>query len=80
MLGLDNVEVREGYLEALPVADGSVDLVISNGVVNLCPDKATALAEAFRVLKPGGRMQLSDIVVARAVPEDGKADISLWTG
>jgi arsenite methyltransferase len=80
LLGLDNAEFREGYLEALPVADGTVDLVVSNGVVNLCPDKATVLAEAFRVLKPGGRMQLSDIVVARAVPEDGKADISLWTG
>jgi arsenite methyltransferase len=80
LLGLDNAEFREGYLEALPVADASVDLVVSNGVVNLCPDKATALAEAFRVLKPGGRMHLSDIVVARAVPEDGKADISLWTG
>jgi arsenite methyltransferase len=80
LLGLGNAEFREGYLEALPVADATVDLVISNGVVNLCPDKATALAEAFRVLKPGGRMQLSDIVVARAVPEDGKADISLWTG
>src|SRR5215211_4853076 len=80
VLGLGNVEFREGYLEALPVADAGVDLVISNGVVNLCPDKGAVLAEAFRGLKPGGRMQLSDIVVARAVPEDGKADISLWTG
>jgi len=80
LLSLDNVEIREGYLEALPVADAGVDLVISNGVVNLCPDKGAVLAEAFRGLKPGGRMQLSDIVVARAVPEDGKADISLWTG
>jgi ubiquinone/menaquinone biosynthesis C-methylase UbiE len=80
LLGLGNAEFREGYLEALPVADESVDLVISNGVVNLCPDKATVLAEAFRVLRPGGRMQLSDIVVATAVPEDGKADIALWTG
>jgi SAM-dependent methyltransferase len=79
-LGLGNVEFREGYLEQLPVASGSVDLVISNGVVNLCPDKAAVLAEAFRVLKPGGRMHLSDIVVASAVPEDAKADIALWTG
>jgi arsenite methyltransferase len=79
-LGLTNAEFREGFLEALPVADESVDVVISNGVLNLCPDKAAALAEAFRVLKPGGRLQLSDIVVATAVPEDAKTDISLWTG
>jgi ubiquinone/menaquinone biosynthesis C-methylase UbiE len=77
---LANVDVREGYMEALPVKDASVDLVISNGVLNLCPDKAAVLAEAYRVLRPGGRMQLSDIVVARAVPEDAKADIALWTG
>jgi SAM-dependent methyltransferase len=80
LLGLTNTEFREGYLEDLPVAEASVDLVISNGVVNLCPDKTTVLAEAFRVLKPGGRMQLSDIILSRAVPADGKADISLWTG
>lgn len=79
-LGLGNVAFCEGYLESIPVADASVDLVISNGVLNLCPDKVAVLAEAFRVLRPGGRMQLSDIVVGRAVPEDAKADISLWTG
>lgn len=79
-LGLGNAEFREGYLERLPVDDAGVDLAISNGALNLCPDKAAVLAEAFRVLKPGGRMQLSDIVVARSVPEDAKADISLWTG
>jgi arsenite methyltransferase len=80
LLGLDHVELREGYLEELPVADATADVVISNGVINLCPDKASVLAEAFRVLKPGGRLQIADIVVAKAVPEDGKADISLWTG
>jgi SAM-dependent methyltransferase len=80
LLGLANVEFREGYLEALPVDDSSVDLIISNGVLNLCPNKTIALDEAFRVLKPGGRMQLSDTIVATAVPEDGKADIDLWTG
>jgi arsenite methyltransferase len=79
-LGLDHVEFREGYLEQLPVDDASVDVVISNGVLNLCPDKETVLAEAFRVLRPGGRARISDIVVARAVPMDGKADIALWTG
>lgn len=79
-LGLDNVTFREGMLEALPVADGSADYVISNGVVNLCPDKSAVLAETARVLKPGGRYHLSDIVVARDVGDDARADIGLWTG
>ena len=79
-LGLRNVDLREGYLEELPVADTTADVVISNGVMNLCPDKATVLAEAFRVLKPGGRLQIADIVVAKAVPEDAKQGIALWTG
>jgi arsenite methyltransferase len=80
LLGVRNAEFRDGYLETLPVADASVDLVISNGVLNLCPDKAVVLRQAYRVLKPGGRLQFSDIVVASAVPEDAKADVALWTG
>jgi SAM-dependent methyltransferase len=80
LLGLGHVDLREGYLEELPVADSTADVVISNGVINLCPDKATVLAEAFRVLKPGGRLQIADIVVAKAVPEGAKQDIALWTG
>jgi arsenite methyltransferase len=80
VLGLDNVAFCEGYLEALPVADGTVDVVISNGVINLCPDKAAVVGEAWRVLKPGGRMQVSDIVVSRDVGDAARADISLWTG
>jgi SAM-dependent methyltransferase len=80
LLGLGNVDLREGYLEELPVADATADVVISNGVINLCPDKATVLAEAFRVLKPGGRLQIADIIVAKAVPDGAKQDISLWTG
>ncbi len=80
LLGLANAEFREGYLESLPVADASIDVVISNGVINLCPDKAAALAEAFRVLRPGGRLQIADIVVGLAVPEEAKQDIALWTG
>ena len=80
LLGLGNAEFREGYLEALPVEDGTVDVVISNGVINLCPDKAAVLAQAHRALKPGGRLQVADIVVARPVPEGAKADIALWTG
>lgn len=79
-LAFDHVEFRDGLLEALPVTGASVDLVISNGVINLCPDKQSVLAEAFRVLKPGGRMQIADIIVATAVPSDAKEDISLWTG
>jgi arsenite methyltransferase len=80
LLGLGNIEFREGFLEELPLPDGQADVVISNGVINLCPDKTTVLAEAFRVLKPGGRLQMSDIVVSRAVPDDAKQDIALWTG
>jgi ubiquinone/menaquinone biosynthesis C-methylase UbiE len=80
MLGLSHVDLREGFLEELPVADATADVVISNGVVNLCPDKATVLAEAFRMLKPGGRLQIADIIVAKAVPEGAKQDIALWTG
>jgi arsenite methyltransferase len=80
LLVLPNAEFRQGQLEDLPVPDAAADVVISNGVINLCPDKATVLAEAYRVLKPGGRLQFADIVVARAVPEDAKADIALWTG
>ena len=80
MLDLGNVDLREGYLEELPVADATGDVVVCNGVINLCPDKATVLAEAFRVLKPGGRLQIADIIVAKAVPEGAKQDIALWTG
>jgi ubiquinone/menaquinone biosynthesis C-methylase UbiE len=78
--GLTNVEFREGYAEALPVPDGWADVVISNGVLNLMPDKAAALSEIARVLKPTGRLQIGDILVQKAVPEDAKSDISLWTG
>jgi SAM-dependent methyltransferase len=78
--GLTNVEFREGYGEALPVADGFADVVISNGVLNLMPDKAAALTEMARVLKPEGRLQIGDILVERPVPEDAKQEIDLWTG
>lgn len=80
LLGLSNVEFREGYLEELPLPDATADVVISNGAINLCPDKATVLAEAFRVLKPGGRLQMADIVVGKAVPDEARQDIALWTG
>ena len=78
--GLDNVEFRKGYAEQLPVPDGWADVVISNGVLNLLPDKRAALHEMGRVLKPGGRLQIGDILVDREVPMDAKQDIDLWTG
>jgi SAM-dependent methyltransferase len=76
----ENVEFREGFGEALPVEDGWADVVISNGVLNLMPDKDAALREMARVLKPGGRLQIGDILVQKSVPQDAKEDISLWTG
>lgn len=78
--GLAQVEFREGYAESLPVPDGWADLVISNGVINLCPDKFTVFQELYRVLKPGGRLQIGDILVQREVPQDAREDIDLWTG
>jgi arsenite methyltransferase len=79
-MGLANVEFREGYAEAHPVDDGWADVVISNGVLNLMPDKAAALEEMSRVLKSGGRLQIGDILVQKAVPESAKRKIELWTG
>ncbi len=76
--GLSNIDFREGLAEALPVENESVDVVISNGVINLCPDKMAAMQEIHRVLKPGGRIQIADIIVHKEVPEDAKADIDLW--
>ena len=78
-LGLP-VEFRQGSAEELPVDEASVDLVISNGVLNLAPDKAPAFAEIRRGLKPGGRLQLADIVVARNLSDKIRGDIDLWTG
>lgn len=78
--GLNNVEFREGFGEALPVLDDWADMVISNGVLNLFPDKSVALAEMARVLKPGGRLQIADIMVEKAVPDGAKGNIELWTG
>jgi len=78
--GLTNVEFREGVLEALPVETGWADVAISNGVLNLVPDKAAALAEMYRVLRPGGRLQAADIVLERPVSAGSKQDVSLWTG
>jgi arsenite methyltransferase len=78
--GIENVEFREGYGESLPVPDSWADVVISNGVLNLMPDKDAGLQEMNRVLKPGGRLQIGDILVQKEVPESAKRDIDLWTG
>ena len=78
--GMKNVEFREGFGEALPAEDNWADAVISNGVLNLMPDKDAALREMARVLKAGGRLQIGDILVQKAVPMDAKEDIALWTG
>ena len=78
--GANNLEFRQGFGEALPVEDAWADVVISNGVLNLMPDKRAALGEMARVLKPGGRLQVGDILVQREVPADAKERIDLWTG
>ena len=78
--GLGNVEIRLGDALALPLEDASVDVVISNGVINLTPDKERAYAEVRRVLKPDGRLQLADIVVGHELSEDIRNNIDLWTG
>lgn len=76
--GLANVEFREGKIEALPVDDASVDVVISNCVINLSPDKPQVFREVSRVLKPGGRMVVSDIVLNRPLPESARNDVGLY--
>jgi arsenite methyltransferase len=78
--GYDNVEFRLGEIENLPVADGTVDAVISNCVVNLSPDKARVFKEAYRVLKPGGRVMVSDIVLTRELPEDIRNSLAAYAG
>jgi ubiquinone/menaquinone biosynthesis C-methylase UbiE len=79
-LGLDHVEFREGLAEALPVDDGWADVVISNGVINLCADKRAVFDEIHRVLRPGGVLQFADIANGRPVPPEALRDIDLWTG
>ena len=79
-MGLANVEVHEALIESLPLADASVDVVISNGVIDLVPDKDAVFDEIDRVLRPGGRLQLADVVIHHAVSEDARGRIDLWTG
>ena len=77
---MNNVEFRDGLAEAVPVDDGWADVVISNGVINLCPDKRAVFAEIHRVLRPGGTLQFADIANGRPVPTEALQDIDLWTG
>jgi arsenite methyltransferase len=79
-MGLGNVELHEALIEALPLDDASVDVVISNGVIDLVPDKDAVLDEIDRVLRPGGRLQVADVIIHNEVSEDARKRIDLWTG
>lgn len=80
MMGVEHIEFREGLLEAVPVEDGWADVVISNGVFNLCNDKRAVFEEVWRVLRSGGVLQFADIANGKPVPEEALRDIDLWTG
>ena len=79
-MGAENVDFVEGEAEQLPFADESFDVVISNGVIDLIPDKDAVFAELFRVLRPGGRLQIADVTIQNPVSEEGRRNIDLWTG
>jgi arsenite methyltransferase len=79
-LGAENAEFVEGEIEHLPFADESIDVVISNGVIDLIPDKDAVFAEIFRVLRSGGRVQIADVTIQNPVSEEGRRNIDLWTG
>jgi len=77
-MGLHNVEFRQGVIEALPIEDGWADVVISNGVINLCADKRQVFCEIMRVLKPGGRLQFADIANGKEIPAGALRNVDLW--
>src|SRR3954463_6660835 len=79
-MGLANVELHESLIETLPLEDASVDVVISNGVIDLVPDKDAVFDEIDRVLRPGGRLQIADVIIHHEVSEDARKRIDLWTG
>jgi arsenite methyltransferase len=78
--GFGNVEFREGLIEHAPIDDAWADVVVSNGVINLCPDKLGVCREIARMLRPGGRMMIADICIDKSIPESALRDIDLWTG
>jgi arsenite methyltransferase len=79
-MGISSVELHQSLIESLPLEDGSVDMVISNGVIDLVPDKDAVFDEIDRVLRPGGRLQVADVVIHHEVSEDARKRIDLWTG
>jgi arsenite methyltransferase len=79
-MGAQNVDFVEGDVEKLPFAADSFDVAISNGVIDLIPDKDAVFSEIFRVLRPGGRLQIADVTIQQPVSEEGRRDIDLWTG
>ena len=79
-MGLEHVAIVEGSAEHLPFDDASFDVVISNGVIDLIPDKDSVFSEITRVLRPGGRIQLADVTIQNPVSEESKRDIDLWAG
>jgi arsenite methyltransferase len=79
-MGIENVEFHEGEAENLPFPDENFDVVISNGVIDLIPDKDAVFSEIYRVLKPGGRVQIADVTIQNPVSEEGRRKIDLWTG
>ena len=79
-MGASNVEFVESEAERLPFPNESFDVVISNGVIDLIPDKDAVFAEVFRVLSPGGRIQIADVTIQNPVSEEGRRNIDLWTG
>lgn len=79
-LGVTNIDFVEGEVESLPFPDGSFDVVISNGVIDLVPDKDAVYSEIYRVLAPGGRVQIADVTIQNPVSAEGRRNIDLWTG